>query len=98
MWGQRGLTQLFRESGLHPKTKQVLEGIPLLREGQRDTVRLWLGRSLWLQHRERVGKGRLGELVRGSTEERGELMGCRPGSEEGPQIWKIFRSGVSKIW
>ena len=31
--GQRGLTQLFREPGLHPKTKQVLECIPLLGEG-----------------------------------------------------------------
>ena len=31
--GQRGLTQLFRESGLHLKTKQVSEGIPLLGEG-----------------------------------------------------------------
>ena len=61
-------------------------------------IRLRLGRFLWLQHRERVGKRGLGELVRGSREERGELMGCRAGSGEGPQIWKIFRSDVSKIW
>ena len=56
------------------------------------------GRFLWLQHREREGKGRLGEWVRGSREDRGELVGCRAGSGEGPQTWKIFRSDVSKIW